>query len=120
MALPNQPGSHPGAVAKVGGGSGGGGMRDGASAGGRGEAQAAGEDSGEAESAAGKRKHDKSWLLVALLVPLCVFLVVMLALGIVYCTSCAVDKSHRLSDCYRWLLPAAAPPAPTSNGKPQA
>ncbi|XP_059911707.1 endosialin-like [Gadus macrocephalus] len=120
VEVPNQPGSHPGAVAKVGGGSGGG-MRDGASAGGRGEAAQAGEDSGEAESAAGKRKHDKSWLLVALLVPLCVFLVVMLALGIVYCTSCAVDKSHRLSDCYRWLLPAATPAAtPTSNGKPQA
>ncbi|XP_054611571.1 endosialin-like [Dunckerocampus dactyliophorus] len=57
----------------------------------------------------GKRKHDKSWLLVALLVPLCVFLVVMLALGIVYCTSCAVDKSLGLSDCYRWILPTAPP-----------
>ncbi|XP_061658527.1 endosialin-like [Syngnathoides biaculeatus] len=50
-------------------------------------------------------KHDKSWLLVALLVPLCVFLVVMLALGIVYCTSCAVDKNMRLSECCRWILP---------------
>nr|XP_057943072.1 endosialin-like [Doryrhamphus excisus] len=57
----------------------------------------------------GKRKHDKSWLLVALLVPLCVFLVVMLALGIVYCTSCAVDKSLRLSDCCRWILPTSPP-----------
>ncbi|KAI3373818.1 hypothetical protein L3Q82_022403 [Scortum barcoo] len=57
----------------------------------------------------GKRKHDKSWLLVALLVPLCVFLVVMLALGIVYCTSCAVDKSLSFSDCYRWILPTTPP-----------
>ncbi|XP_028451113.1 endosialin-like [Perca flavescens] len=60
-------------------------------------------------SAAGKRKHDKSWLLVALLVPLCVFLVVMLALGIVYCTSCAVDKSLSFSNCYRWILPTTPP-----------
>ncbi|XP_017276870.1 endosialin-like [Kryptolebias marmoratus] len=69
-------------------------------------------------SAAGKRKHDKSWLLVALLVPLCVFLVVMLALGIVYCTSCAVDKSLSFSDCYRWVLPTTPPPR--KDGKTQA
>nr|XP_015816812.2 endosialin [Nothobranchius furzeri] len=69
-------------------------------------------------SAAGKRKQDKNWLLVALLVPLCVFLVVMLALGIVYCTSCAVDKSLSFSDCYRWVLPAT-PPA-RKYGKTQA
>ncbi|KAK9536441.1 hypothetical protein VZT92_006217 [Zoarces viviparus] len=62
-----------------------------------------------AGSAAGERKHDKSWLLVALLVPLCVFLVVMLALGIVYCTSCAVDKSLSFSNCYRWVLPTTPP-----------
>ncbi|XP_008304515.1 endosialin [Stegastes partitus] len=69
-------------------------------------------------SAAGKRKHDKSWLLVALLVPLCVFLVVMLALGIVYCTSCAVDKSLSFSDCYRWVLPTTPPDR--RDGKAQA
>ncbi|XP_053298341.1 endosialin [Pleuronectes platessa] len=70
------------------------------------------------ESATGKQKHDKSWLLVALLVPLCVFLVVMLALGIVYCTSCAVDKSLSFSNCYRWVLPT--PPPDRRNGKTQA
>lgn len=70
------------------------------------------------ESAQGRQKQDKSWLLVALLVPLCVFLVVMLALGIVYCTSCAVDKSLSFSDCYRWILPTT-PPAQTG-GKPRA
>ncbi|KAM3869552.1 uncharacterized protein ACN63O_006949 [Diretmus argenteus] len=74
----------------------------------------AGDISGTGEvgagSTAGKRKHDKSWLLVALLVPLCVFLVVMLALGIVYCTSCAVEPKRRsFSDCYRWILPATPP-----------
>ncbi|KAG8008068.1 Complement component C1q receptor [Nibea albiflora] len=71
-----------------------------------------------AGSDAGKRKHDKSWLLVALLVPLCVFLVVMLALGIVYCTSCAVDKSLSFSDCYRWILPTTPPER--RDGKTQA
>ncbi|XP_077596958.1 endosialin [Stigmatopora nigra] len=63
----------------------------------------------EAQEDGDKGKHDKSWLLVALLVPLCVFLVVMLALGIVYCTSCAVDKNMRLSECCRWILPASNP-----------
>lgn len=71
-----------------------------------------------ADSDGGKRKHDKSWLLVALLVPLCVFLVVMLALGIVYCTSCAVDKSLSFSHCYRWILPTTPPE--TGDGKTQA
>ncbi|XP_069002190.1 complement component C1q receptor-like [Embiotoca jacksoni] len=74
-------------------------------------------DTAEA-GAAGKRKHDKSWLLVALLVPLCVFLVVMLALGIVYCTSCAVDKSLSFSDCYHWMLPTTPPDR--RDGKTQA
>uniref|UniRef100_A0A8C6TPG5 CD248 molecule, endosialin b n=1 Tax=Neogobius melanostomus TaxID=47308 RepID=A0A8C6TPG5_9GOBI len=80
----------------------------------------AGDVSGTAasESAQGRQKQDKSWLLVALLVPLCVFLVIMLALGIVYCTSCAVDKSLSFSDCYRWILPTT-PPAQT-DGKPRA
>ncbi|XP_051960527.1 endosialin [Xyrauchen texanus] len=50
-----------------------------------------------------RKKHDKSWLLVALLVPLCVFIVVMLALGIVYCTSCAVETRNKgVTDCFRW------------------
>ncbi|XP_068187077.1 complement component C1q receptor-like [Antennarius striatus] len=69
-------------------------------------------------SAASKGKNDKSWLLVALLVPLCVFLVVMLALGIVYCTSCAVDKSLSFTDCYRSILPTTPPEQ--RNGKAQA
>lgn len=72
----------------------------------------------DAGSDDGKRKHDKSWLLVALLVPLCVFLVVMLALGIVYCTSCAVDKSLSFSNCYRWILPTTPPDR--RDGKTQA
>lgn len=67
----------------------------------------------------GKRKHDKSWLLVALLVPLCVFIVVMLALGIVYCTSCAVEpRSKGTTDCYRWFT--ASKPAEASTAKSRA
>ncbi|XP_051533101.1 endosialin-like [Myxocyprinus asiaticus] len=50
-----------------------------------------------------RKKHDKSWLLVALLVPLCVFIVVMLALGIVYCTSCAVETRNKgVTYCFHW------------------
>ncbi|KAJ7996339.1 hypothetical protein DPEC_G00236080 [Dallia pectoralis] len=58
----------------------------------------------EQSESKGKKKHDKSWLLVALLVPLCVFIVVMLALGIVYCTSCAVEQNKSITECYRWTI----------------
>ncbi|XP_069501001.1 endosialin [Ambystoma mexicanum] len=50
------------------------------------------------------QKRDDRWLLVALLVPLCIFLVIMLALGIVYCTRCgAKAKPKSVTDCYRWI-----------------
>ncbi|KAG8437865.1 hypothetical protein GDO86_008531 [Hymenochirus boettgeri] len=50
-------------------------------------------------------KRDNRWLVVALLVPLCVFLVVMLALGIVYCTRCGGNpKPHGVTDCYNWMV----------------
>nr|AXF54285.1 thrombomodulin b [Danio rerio] len=65
-----------------------------------------------------KKKHDKSWLLVALLVPLCVFIVVMLALGIVYCTSCAVEPRKSVTDCYRWTT--TSKPEKSSTAKSQA
>ncbi|KAK1335582.1 hypothetical protein QTO34_003373 [Cnephaeus nilssonii] len=58
---------------------------------------------GEA-SPAGRSRGDDRWLLVALLVPTCVFLVVLLALGIVYCTRCGPHApSKRITDCYRWV-----------------
>ncbi|XP_039625137.1 endosialin-like [Polypterus senegalus] len=51
-----------------------------------------------------RQQRDDSWLLVALLVPLSIFVVVMLALGIVYCTRCAVrSRSKRVTECYRWI-----------------
>nr|XP_023699248.1 endosialin-like [Paramormyrops kingsleyae] len=52
----------------------------------------------------GKQRQDRSWLVVALLVPLSIFVVIMLALGIVYCTRCAVQpRSKSAADCYRWI-----------------
>nr|XP_042705695.1 endosialin isoform X2 [Chrysemys picta bellii] len=62
-----------------------------------------------------RRKRDDRWLLVALLVPLCVFLVIMVALGIVYCTRCgARAKSRSVTQCYRWVTSAGSkgPPHP--------
>ncbi|XP_030638910.1 endosialin [Chanos chanos] len=66
----------------------------------------------------GKQRHDKSWLLVALLIPLCVFIVVMLALGIVYCTSCAVEPRNKsVTDCYHWTT--TPKPSETNGAKSQ-
>ncbi|XP_069824243.1 endosialin [Dendropsophus ebraccatus] len=51
-----------------------------------------------------KGKRDTRWLIVALLVPLSVFLVIMLALGIVYCTRCGGEaKPRTVTDCYHWV-----------------
>ncbi|XP_036272427.1 endosialin [Pipistrellus kuhlii] len=70
---------------------------------------------GEA-SPAGRSRRDDRWLLVALLVPTCVFLVVLLALGIVYCTRCGPHAPNkRITDCYRWVTHSGSkgPPEPT-------
>uniref|UniRef100_A0A8C2QE08 Endosialin n=1 Tax=Cricetulus griseus TaxID=10029 RepID=A0A8C2QE08_CRIGR len=56
---------------------------------------------------AGQSQRDDRWLLVALLVPTCVFLVVLLALGIVYCTRCGPHAPNKgITDCYRWVTQA--------------
>nr|XP_003468312.1 endosialin [Cavia porcellus] len=58
---------------------------------------------------AGQSQRDDRWLLVALLVPTCVFLVVLLALGIVYCTRCGPHAPNkRITDCYRWVIHAGS------------
>ncbi|KAI5933127.1 endosialin [Manis javanica] len=63
---------------------------------------------GEA-SLAGHSQRDDRWLLVALLVPTCIFLVVLLALGIVYCTRCGPHAPNkRVTDCYRWVTHAGS------------
>ncbi|KAJ6654286.1 hypothetical protein lerEdw1_007383 [Lerista edwardsae] len=64
-----------------------------------------------------RRPRDDRWLLVALLAPTCVFVVVMLALGIVYCTRCGAQaKTRSVTQCYRWVSSAgkggSPPPAP--------
>ncbi|XP_067400216.1 endosialin [Emydura macquarii macquarii] len=68
-----------------------------------------------------RRKRDDRWLLVALLVPLCIFLVIMVALGIVYCTRCgARAKSRSVTQCYRWVTSAGSkgPPHPPAGAQP--
>uniref|UniRef100_A0A8C1KDD4 CD248 molecule, endosialin a n=1 Tax=Cyprinus carpio TaxID=7962 RepID=A0A8C1KDD4_CYPCA len=46
-----------------------------------------------------------SWLLVGLLVPLCIFIVVMVVLGIIYCTRYTVKPQNKnTSDCYHWII----------------
>ncbi|XP_061920986.1 CD248 molecule, endosialin a [Entelurus aequoreus] len=50
------------------------------------------------------RGKSSTWLLVGLLVPVCIFIVVMVVLGIIYCTRCAVQpRSKTGSDCYHWI-----------------
>ncbi|XP_029311124.1 CD248 molecule, endosialin a [Cottoperca gobio] len=50
------------------------------------------------------QKQSSTWLLVGLLVPICIFIVVMVALGIVCCTRCAVhSRNKNATDCYHWI-----------------
>lgn len=51
-----------------------------------------------------RQKQGSIWLIVGLFIPICIFIVVMVALGIAYCNRCAV-KSHNkdATDCYHWI-----------------
>ncbi|XP_068565476.1 CD248 molecule, endosialin a [Cebidichthys violaceus] len=50
------------------------------------------------------QKQSSTLLLVGLLVPICIFIVVMVTLGIVYCTRCAVhSRNKNATDCYHWI-----------------
>lgn len=50
------------------------------------------------------QEWSSTWLLVGLLVPLCIFIVVLVALGIVYCTRCASrTRNKNATDCYHWI-----------------
>ncbi|KAK9391236.1 endosialin-like [Crotalus adamanteus] len=72
----------------------------------------------EEEGGQGRPKKDDRWLLVALLVPISVFLVVMLALGIVYCTRCgARAKSRSVTQCYRWVISTSEKTAPPASSR---
>ncbi|KAM4536850.1 CD248 molecule, endosialin a [Odontesthes bonariensis] len=51
-----------------------------------------------------EQRPSSIWLLVGLLVPLCIFVVVMVALGIVYCTRCGAEpRNQNTTDCYHWI-----------------
>ncbi|XP_056657276.1 endosialin [Monodelphis domestica] len=68
-------------------------------------------------TARSRSRRDDRWLLVALLVPTCVFLVILLAVGIVYCTRCgprAPTKS--ITDCYHWITNSGAKGEPEPKG----
>lgn len=45
-----------------------------------------------------------TWLLVGILVPICIFVVLMVVLGITFCTRCAVHpRSKEANNCYHWI-----------------
>lgn len=50
------------------------------------------------------QEQSSPWLLVGLLVPICIFIVVMVALGIIFCPRCAVQpRNKNATDCYHWI-----------------
>lgn len=49
-------------------------------------------------------KQSSTWLLVGLLVPICIFIILMVVLGIVYYTRCTVQpRNKNATDCYHWI-----------------
>lgn len=50
------------------------------------------------------QRQSNTWLLVAILVPVCIFAVLMVALGVVYC-NCFADhpRNKKAADCYHWI-----------------
>ncbi|KAM9717752.1 CD248 molecule, endosialin a [Menidia menidia] len=65
-----------------------------------------GGEGNDIESVEEDREQDQSniWLLVGLLVPTGIFLVVMVALGIVYCRRSGEEPRNKdTTDCYHWI-----------------
>ncbi|GAA6100841.1 CD248 molecule, endosialin a [Tachysurus ichikawai] len=60
------------------------------------------------DGSSNEQNQGSSWLLVGLLVPLCIFIVVMVALGIIYCTQCSNSKpqNKNATECYHWIAGA--------------
>ncbi|XP_037334497.2 CD248 molecule, endosialin a [Pungitius pungitius] len=51
-----------------------------------------------------EQKQSNTWLLVGILVPICFLIVLMVVIGIVYCTRCAVhSRNKNATDCYHWI-----------------
>ncbi|XP_036453083.1 CD248 molecule, endosialin a [Colossoma macropomum] len=64
-----------------------------------------------------EQTQGSSWLLVGLLVPLCIFFVVMIALGIIYCKRCtAKPQNKNATDCYHWIAGAGEKAAADMSG----
>ncbi|KAG7330059.1 hypothetical protein KOW79_006281 [Hemibagrus wyckioides] len=63
---------------------------------------------GAKDGGSNEQTQSSSWLLVGLLVPLCIFLVVMVVLGIIYCTRCSNSKpqNKNATECYHWIAGA--------------
>lgn len=61
-------------------------------------------DSTQGDQSEVEKQTTSTWLLVGLLVPICIFVVVMVALGVVYCARCAVQPRNKsTTDCYHWI-----------------
>lgn len=59
---------------------------------------------GAKDGSSNEQTQGSSWLLVGLLVPLCIFIVIMLALGIIYCTRCTSKPQNKnATECYHWI-----------------
>lgn len=63
------------------------------------------ENGGDVDSVQNKGPNQTStWLLVGILVPICIFIVVMVALAITFCTRCAVQpRGKEATNCYHWI-----------------
>ncbi|XP_041925464.1 CD248 molecule, endosialin a [Alosa sapidissima] len=65
---------------------------------------------GEGEEEEEEEEGGSSWLLVGLLVPFCIFLLVMVVLGAIYCNRVSASskpQNKNSSDCYHWISGAA-------------
>lgn len=65
----------------------------------------AGDGGDDVDSVQNRGPHQTStWLLVGILVPICIFIVVMVVLAITFCTRCAVHpRSKEATNCYHWI-----------------
>ncbi|KAF5907133.1 endosialin-like, partial [Clarias magur] len=62
---------------------------------------------GPKDGSRNEQTQGSSWLLVGLLVPLCIFIVVMVVLGIIYCTRCTPKPQNKnATECYHWIAGA--------------
>lgn len=62
------------------------------------------EDEGGDDSSDSVQKKGSTWLMVGLFIPICIFIVVMVALGFVYCNRYRVTAHDKnTADCYHWI-----------------